>query len=94
MANRTVYPYGTDGQLPSSIGIVNDLVTGGADKALSAQMGVTLNGMVQDLAGAMLLETANVEEEGLFFVDGNLNIGVKIVPEGLVAINNLTYREV
>ena len=42
MANRTVYPYGTGGQLPASIGIINDLTTGGADKALSAQMGVTL----------------------------------------------------
>lgn len=39
MANKTVYPYGTDGQLPSSIGIINDLVTGGADNALSAEMG-------------------------------------------------------
>lgn len=43
MANNTIYPYGTDGQLPSSIGIINDLTTGGADKALSAEMGVALN---------------------------------------------------
>lgn len=42
MANQTVYPYGTGGQLPSSIGIINDLVTGGTDKALSAEMGKTL----------------------------------------------------
>lgn len=39
MANNTVYPYGTGGQLPSGIAIVNDLVTGGADKALSAEQG-------------------------------------------------------
>ena len=39
MANTTVYPYGTGGSLPSNIGIVNDLVTGGADKALSAEQG-------------------------------------------------------
>lgn len=39
MANKTIYPYGTDGQLPSSIGVINDLTTGGADKALSAEMG-------------------------------------------------------
>lgn len=39
MANRTIYPYGQDGQIPSSIGIVNDLSTGGVNKALSAQMG-------------------------------------------------------
>lgn len=39
MANETIYPYGTNGQLPSSIGVINDLITGGADKALSAEMG-------------------------------------------------------
>lgn len=42
MANKTVYPFGAGGQLPSSIGIVNDLTTGGADKALSAEMGKEL----------------------------------------------------
>lgn len=42
MANKTVYPFGTDGQLPSSIGVINDLTTGGADKALSAEMGKRL----------------------------------------------------
>jgi len=43
MANETIYPYGTNGQLPSSIGVINDLTTGGADKALSAEMGKELN---------------------------------------------------
>lgn len=43
MANQTVYPYGTNGELPSSIGIINDLTTGGADKALSAQQGRVIN---------------------------------------------------
>lgn len=47
MANRTVYPYGTDGQLPSGIGIINDLTTGGADKALSAEMGKELNDKIE-----------------------------------------------
>lgn len=42
MANKTVYPYGTDGQLPSSIGIINDLETGGSDKALAAEQGKVL----------------------------------------------------
>lgn len=42
MANTTIYPYGTNGQLPSSIGVINDLTTGGADKALSAEMGKEL----------------------------------------------------
>lgn len=39
MANTTVYPYGTGGSLPSSIGLVNDLETGGVDKALTAAQG-------------------------------------------------------
>jgi len=39
MTNQTIYPYGTNGELPTSIGIINDLVTGGVDKALSAEMG-------------------------------------------------------
>ncbi len=43
MANKTVYPYGTGGSLPSSIGIIDDLTTGGADKALSAEQGKVLN---------------------------------------------------
>lgn len=43
MANTTVYPFGTGGQLPSGIGIINDLTTGGADKALSAEMGKVLS---------------------------------------------------
>lgn len=43
MANQTVYPYGTGGSLPSSIGIINDCVTGGADKAFSAEQGKYLN---------------------------------------------------
>lgn len=42
MANKTVYPYGTGGSLPANIGIINDLKTGGADKALSAEMGKVL----------------------------------------------------
>lgn len=47
MANKTVYPYGTEGTLPSSIGIINDLETGGVDKALSAEQGVVLNNQMK-----------------------------------------------
>lgn len=39
MSSQTIYPYGQNGELPSSIGLVNDLVTGGADKALTAEQG-------------------------------------------------------
>ena len=42
MANKTVYPYGTNGKLPSGVAVVNDLTTGGADKALSAEQGVAI----------------------------------------------------
>ena len=42
MANNTIYPYGQNGELPSSIGLVNDLTTGGADKALTAEQGKVL----------------------------------------------------
>lgn len=48
MANQTVYPYGTGGSLPASIGIVNDLSTGGVDKALSAQQGVIIGNRAVD----------------------------------------------
>lgn len=46
MANQTVYPYGTGGSLPSSIGIINDLDTGGVSDALSAQQGKELKYML------------------------------------------------
>ena len=46
MANQTVYPYGTNGELPSSIGIINDRKTGGVDKALSAQQGVEIGKII------------------------------------------------
>ena len=43
MADTTVYPFGPGGQLPSGVAIVDDLTTGGADKALSAKQGKVLN---------------------------------------------------
>lgn len=43
MANVNVNPYGVGGELAAGYPIVNDLTTGGADKALSAQMGKELN---------------------------------------------------
>jgi len=49
MANQSIYPFGTGGELPSNIGIINDLVTGGADKALSAEQGKVLNNMMHSL---------------------------------------------
>lgn len=66
MANTTVYPYGTNGELPSSIGLVNDLVTGGADKALTAEQGKALNEKIDSL------EEPNVFNYLLFNNKGNL----------------------
>lgn len=85
MANKTVYPYGTDGQLPSGVGIINDLVTGGADKALSAEMGKVLGKIAH-------LEAAPCYNEGILFVDENLNIGIKIDSTGIKGINILTTQ--
>lgn len=48
MANQTVYPYGTNGELPESVGIINDLTTGGADKALSAQQGKVIGDLLRN----------------------------------------------
>ena len=53
MANQTIYPYGTDGQLPSSIGLVNDLKTGGVDKALTAEQGKVI--------GELLIENVSYD---------------------------------
>lgn len=39
MANKTVYPFGTAGTLPAGYPVINDFITGGADKAFSAEMG-------------------------------------------------------
>lgn len=46
MASNTIYPYGTGGQLPSGIAVVNDTTTGGADKALAAEQGKVLRGII------------------------------------------------
>ena len=90
MANNTVYPYGTGGQLPSGIAIVNDLTTGGADKALSAEMGKVLGALVKEFP----LEFGDVVEDGIFFVDEMLNIGVRIDSDGMTAINSIGIEEI
>lgn len=64
MANETIYPFGA-GALPAGIGVVNDLTTGGADKALSAQMGKELN---IDLTAIL----ATVEGEDLTTCGGSI----------------------
>lgn len=77
MANTTIYPYGTNGELPGSIGIINDLTTGGADSALSAEMGKRLS---QQLNGTIISFT------------GAANNWAKNLATGLTAKGGHTYR--
>lgn len=70
MANNTIYPYGTDGQLPSNIGIVNDLTTGGADKALSAEMGKELN---ESLFGEEQI-TATKADADIYYIKAGVEV--------------------
>lgn len=69
MANKTVYPYGTGGSLPSSIGIINDLTTGGANKALSAEQGKVIGDEIYGQSEA-------VEEEYNFETASIYNISL------------------
>lgn len=68
--------------------IVNNLIDGGATKALSAQMGVTLKGLLDTIP-----EHALVTEDGIIFCDPYLNIGAKLNSEGFTAINSLEIIE-
>ncbi len=54
MSNVIVYPFGTEGKLPANIGIIDDLVTGGADKALAAQQGVVLKKQIDEKGFAFM----------------------------------------
>lgn len=74
MANKTVYPYGTSGSLPSSIGLVNDLTTGGVDKALTAEMGKQLGTLTDQLDLAVNGEPADHYE----WVDIDLDTGAPV----------------
>lgn len=78
MANQSVYPYGPGGSVPAGVGIINDLVTGGANVALSAEMGKTL---AQDLQ-AVAARTKEVTDDDLTtgyvdnkFINTSGNIG-------------------
>lgn len=75
MANKTVYPYGTGGSLPASIGIINDLTTGGVDKALSAEMGVYIKGVLDGNSSEVAIDLSTFERFGYFLAsDGRWGI--------------------
>ena len=76
MANHPIYPYGTNGQLPSSIGVINDLTTGGVSQALSAEMGKELNesklGVTDDdieVLNQPIVNTIGVENEDFWIIN-------------------------
>jgi len=92
MARNTLYPYGTGGEVPAGIPIINDITTGGADKALSAEMGKYLGELIDELP-RFPLEFGDVDEDGIFLVDESLNIGVVIDSDGLTAINSVELEE-
>ena len=68
--------------------VVNNLIDGGATKALSAQMGVILKGLINTIP-----EHALITEDGIIFCDSYLNIGAKLNSEGFTAINSLEIIE-
>jgi hypothetical protein len=74
MANKTVYPFGTEGRLPSGIGIVDDLTTGGADKALSAEQGKFIGGKINTY-DAVVDDLYGVERE----VDESVNFASETI---------------
>lgn len=86
MANKTVYPFGTGGQLPSSIGIINDLTTGGADKALSAEMGKRIAelsqiiGTTQSVSPQSVLTKSYVNSSGEIKSSGTATTTVAYYP--------------
>ena len=97
MANKTVYPFGTGGRLPSSIGLVNDLKTGGVDKALTAQMGKEIGDAILvsqalDVSGATKLDwiinPANLWGSG----NGKCSL-IRVIPGKTYTITNDNANE-
>jgi len=74
MSNNTIYPYGTGGTLPSSIGIINDLKTGGADKALSAEQGKIIGTKWDGMFRRVLFQNSTSAD----WKNGNVSNGVLI----------------
>lgn len=87
MANQTIYPFGPDGSLPESIGIINDLTTGGVDKALSAEMGKSIGMYTDNVANSDLALSDANGADILRLRDGHIfvkNFGSK--KNGLVVV--------
>lgn len=78
MADITINPFGTGGELPTNIGIVNDLDTGGADKALSAEQGKILG---RKAVAGLYLDSDDAATENVYLDTddfGNIAVGSHI----------------
>ena len=89
-------PQGEQGNTGSSVDypfeLVNNLTTDDATKALSAAQGVVLGRKIDKLSERVgALTAAQCSEDGILFVDDNLNIGAKITTDGFFAINLINY---
>lgn len=69
MANTTIYAYGANGEVSNNIGIINDLTTGGADKALSASQGVILNEKIKQLPNTVYTPHVNYLQGRMVFFE-------------------------
>lgn len=78
MTNKTVYPFGQNGQLPSGYPIADDLVTNSAQQALSAKQGMMLN---QEKVG----NHENALNRLPVHIQGNNNAIVSLAAYGLKA---------
>lgn len=72
--------------------LVNNLETNDATKGLSAAQGVVLDGKVSQLRQEVRNIFLQTSEDGVFFVDESLNIGVYIDANGIHANNILEYQ--
>ncbi len=106
MANTTVYPYGTGGSLPSNIGIINDVTTGGANKALSAEMGKDLSETIikkdkEYLAELKKSTTYVTHESGVLANDGTVTTGtgyvsvyLPVIPDEILVFSSATTAKI
>ena len=90
MANQTIYPYGTGGSLPDGYPIVNDLVTGGADKALSAEMGKYMKALVESYESRL----DGLEESGAVLMNmSGKTLVISRITDPIVLAGDLTRTE-
>lgn len=87
MANETIYPFGQGGNLPSGYPIVNDYHTGGADKAVSAEVGKEIGETVfgsDEIRKQIDLSNLSVIEGGIaagkFWTDSGTSVLLPVSP--------------